>query len=312
LKQVFEGAEATPCGETWWEELGSLLRNKQRDIDAQILLSATSDSLNLPWQLLFERSAWLDSEGVTPPTVVVPSLVLTATAGAAGDNEWHEPMSSAQFFGLADEHNVADGVRVMLRRPSTPRTGALVVGDPARDLKRAIDEAENVAQTLGVKPLLGPEASIEAVSSGFQTARVVHIAAHASFDPDDPLNSVLHLADGELSARRLIGSWNTSELVVLSACESGTGAPILGGEVLGVATELLRSGVQAVIASIWPVDDAATAYLMKQFHRSRVGGLATARALAKAMSATKAQPGWSGPYYWAGFVLVQRGWGEVG
>jgi CHAT domain-containing protein len=178
------------------------------------------------------------------------------------------------------------------------------------DLAQASDEAVNVAHALAVTPLVGGAANIKAVLEGFRNACIVHLAAHASFDADHPLGSVLHLADGDLSARDLVGSWSTSELVVLSACESGTGSAILGGEVLGLAIELLRSGVQGVIASIWPVDDAATAYLMQQFYTALANGLSTPRALAKAMTDTKAQSGWSRPYYWAGFVLVRRGWGN--
>jgi hypothetical protein len=310
LKEVLDVPDGDPHDETWWHELGALLHGKRADIQTQILFSATSGGLNLPWQLLFERSGWRDANGIIPTTVVVPSLVLAAAAGASGEDEWHVLRDAAKEFGIQDEYGLAENIRVTWRMPAGPSKGALVVGDPSRDLAQASDEAANVAQALVATPLLGGAANIKAVREGFRDARIVHIAAHATFNGDDPLASVLHLADGELFARDLVGSWSTSELVVLSACESGAGAPILGGEVLGLAIELLRSGVQEVIASIWPVDDAATAYLMQSFYTARAGGLSSAQALARAMSDTQAQPGWSRPYYWAGFVLAQRGWGN--
>lgn len=308
LEQVLDVPDTDPRDETWWHELGALLHSKRADAQTQIMFSPTSRGLNLPWQLLFQRSGLRGSDGTTPPTVVVPSLMLAAVAGASGDEEWHVVRNIAEHLGLPDEFGVAENLRATLRMPAAPSDSALVVGDPLKDLTQASDEAANVAQALAVAPLLGAAANIKTVREGFRNARIVHIAAHASFNADDPLASVLHLADGELSARDLVGSWSTSELVVLSACESGAGAPILGGEVLGLAIELLRSGVQGAIASIWPVDDAATAFLMQTFYAARACGLSSARALAKAMSDTQSQPGWSRPYYWAGFVLVQRGW----
>jgi hypothetical protein len=308
--QVLDDPEADPQKETWWCGLGALVHCNPADGQAQMMFSTNSRGLNLPWQLLFERTGWRDAEGAVLPVVVVPSLVLVAEAGASGEEEWQELRNSAEYFGVQDDSGVAENVRVSLRMPAAPSKPALVVGDPLRDLEDASDEAVNVAQALSVEPLLGPAASIKAVRDGFHDARIVHIAAHASFNDLDPLASVLRLADGDLSARDLIGSWSTSELVVLSACESGTGAPVLGGEAVGLAIELLRSGVQGVIASLWPVDDEATAFLMRRFYSARVRDHSNARALAKAMSDTQRQPAWKGPYYWAGFVLVQRGFGK--
>jgi hypothetical protein len=310
LEQVLDVPDADPPDETWWHKLGALLHGKRDDTQTQILFSATSRGLNLPWQLLFERSGWRGAEGTTPPTVVVPSLALAAAAGPSGGEDWHVVRDVAEHFGITDEYGVAENLRAAFRVPTVPRKPALVVGDPLNDLTQASNEAVKVAQALKVEPLLSAAANINAVREGFRNTRIVHIAAHARFDHKDPLASVLYLADGELSARDLVGSWSTSELVVLSACESGAGAPVLGGEVLGLASELLRSGVQGVIASIWPVDDAATSFLMQVFYTARTGGLSSALALAEAMSNTQAQPGWSRPYYWAGFVLVQRGWGN--
>ncbi len=229
-EQVLGAPDADPSNETWWRCPAALFRGKPADTQAQIMFSTNSRGLNLPWQLLFERTGWRDAEGTTPPVVVVPSLVLVAEADAGGNEEWQELRNSAEYFGLQDDSGVADNVRVSLRMPAAPSKPALVVGDPLRDLESASDEAVNVAKVLSVEPLLGPAANIEAVREGFHIARIVHIAAHASFNDQDPLASVLRLADGNLSARDLIGSWSTSELVVLSACESGTGAPVRGGE----------------------------------------------------------------------------------
>lgn len=305
VEQVLNVANISSGSETWWRAFGSLLKGKQANAEFQIMVSATARSLNLPWQLLLERSGWRSTEGTVPPVTVVPTLVLAAIQEADNHEGWHVVRNAAEHFGLPDFPDVAESVRVGMPLPTAPTRQAAIVGDPLADLTEASDEAVVLGRMFEVEPLTRERANRKSVREAFRSARLVHIAAHASFDADDPLSSVLHLADGDVSARDLVGTWSTSELVVLSACESGAGAPILGDEVLGLAAELLRSGVRSVVASIWPVDDAATAFLMESFHAARMKGLSNARALAKAMSATRSEPGWSRPYYWAGFVLVQ-------
>ncbi len=70
---------------------------------------------------------------------------------------------------------------------------------------------------------------------------------------------------------------------------------------------LLRAGVQAVVASLWKVDDAATAYLMRRFHALLLEGVTPVTALARAQAAVRSQPGWDLPYYWAAFSIAGRG-----
>ena len=297
--------------ETWWQELATLLWNKQPAADVTVALSMAGDGVDLPWQLILERSGWLNTAGLPIPVVVVPTLVLVAASGPHPAEGWHEVKNIAERLGIADEEGLAENVQFLTRVSAEPSAGPLVIGDPTSDLKFAFAEAATVARILGVEPLLGSDATVAAVRDGFSTAATVHVAAHAQFDANAPLDSVISLADGDLPARDLVGVWNAAELVVLSACQSGSGVPVLGGEVLGFATTLLRSGVQSVVASLWPVDDAATAYLMTRFYTAMAEGASTPRALVTAMHAVRSEPGWAPPYYWAGFMISQRGWYEA-
>src|SRR5262249_32589963 len=136
---------------------------------------------------------------------------------------------------------------------------------------------------------------------------LLHLAAHAEFDGDEPLSSAIHLADGDVRVDRLIGAWSSAGMVILSACEAASGALLAGGELLGVATALLRAGVDTVVASLWRVDDAASAYLMTAFHELTAAGTPPAQALAQAQARIRDEPGWDAPYYWAGFVVTDRG-----
>jgi tetratricopeptide (TPR) repeat protein len=298
--------------ETWWQELATLLRREEPLPDVAAVLSPVGQGADLPWQLVLERSGWVHADGKPMPLVVVPSLALVAAGEPHGVDAWHEVKDDTARPGVPAE--VAQSVLFLKRVSTRPSTGPLVIGDPGGDLESASGEAATVAAILGVEPLLGAEATVDAVRHGFATAEVVHVAAHARFSPGDPLDSVIALADGDLSAHDLVGMWNTADIVVLSACESGSGVPVLGGEVLGFATALLRSGVKTVMASLWSVDDAATAYMMQQFYAAMVQfyaamveGVPAANALVAAATAVRSQPGWAPPYYWAGFVVYQRG-----
>jgi hypothetical protein len=294
--------------ETWWQELAGLLHRAEPIQDIALALSPVGEGVDLPWQLILERSGWVQPDGRPIPVVVVPSLALVAANKSDAVDRWHQVKNVAEHFGIRDEEGYLESVEFLERMPARPSTGSLVIGDPVGDLESASGEAATVGAILGVEPLVGPKATVDVVRRGFATAEVVHVAAHARFSPGNPLSSVIVLADGTLSARDLVGTWNTADIVVLSACESGSGVPMFGGEVLGFATELLRSGVRTVLASLWPVDDAATAYMMKQFYAARVQDVPASHALVAAATAVRSQPGWGPPYYWAGFVVSQRGW----
>jgi len=207
----------------------------------------------------------------------------------------------------AEPHTVDEALNQVLRM-AQGFSGPLVVGDPTADLPAAEKEARAVADVLGVKPLIGPEATTETVLRAIYDAPIIHLAAHAWFDEVDPLESRILVADGTISARDLVGSYCKAELVVLSSCEGGVASRVIGGEVSGLGHALLRVGARAVLASLWPVDDDATAFLMGAFYRARLPGVSDVAALAQAMRATSEQPLWRHPYFWSGFVLMQ---GEI-
>ena len=59
-----------------------------------------------------------------------------------------------------------------------------------------------------------------------------------------------------------------------------------------------------MVASLWKVDDEATAELMKRFYKNMLeAGMTPAAALREAQNSIRKEPLWSAPYYWAGFTL---------
>jgi CHAT domain-containing protein len=94
----------------------------------------------------------------------------------------------------------------------------------------------------------------------------------------------------------------SADLVVLSACETQLGARSRGDDVVGLNRAFLYAGAPSVIASLWSVNDQATAVLMAAFYRELRAGASKAVALQRAQAETRAL--YPHPYYWAAFVLT--------
>jgi len=91
---------------------------------------------------------------------------------------------------------------------------------------------------------------------------------------------------------------------VLSACETGLGKEIKGEGLIGLTRGFMYSGAPRVVASLWNVDDLATAELMKLFYQRMLkDGLPAGAALRAAQLELSGQKRWASPYFWAGFVL---------
>ena len=152
-----------------------------------------------------------------------------------------------------------------------------------------------------------------ALSPELSRYRIVHFATHSIFNGEHPELSgiVLSLVDergrpqeGFLRLHDIYNLNLPAELVVLSACNTGLGKDIRGEGMVGLARGFMYAGAARVVASLWKVDDEATAELMKRFYeRILRDKLPPAAALKAALVEMQGQKRWQAPYYWAGFVL---------
>ena len=137
-------------------------------------------------------------------------------------------------------------------------------------------------------------------------ASYIHVASHGEFDAAKPLRSGLILSpdarnDGRLSVSDLYQLQLDAELVTLSACETGLGSVVNGDDVVGLTRGFLYAGASTVIASLWQVDDDATAFLMlRMYEHIQSGGRRDA--LRQAQLETRAK--FPHPVYWAAFYLT--------
>jgi CHAT domain-containing protein len=165
----------------------------------------------------------------------------------------------------------------------------LAVQNPDRSLPFADWEAEEIAKLFpenSRRTLAGVKATRDAVVQSCSFGTETLFSCHAAFDTAAPEKSYLQLADGTLTLQDLLrADFRNASLIVMSACTSGVVdlQSLDVDEHFGLATACLVAGAQTVVASLWQVNDAATALLMHRFHRNLyTSGMDKARALQEA------------------------------
>jgi CHAT domain-containing protein len=143
--------------------------------------------------------------------------------------------------------------------------------------------------------------------------RFVHFATHGVLDSERPDLSSLLLSmvdaqgnpqDGFLRANDIYNLKLPSELVVLSACQTGLGKEIKGEGLVGLTRGFMYAGAARVVVSLWSVNDKATADLMTRFYEKMMKqGERPAAALRGAQVEMWKQKQWQSPYYWAAFTM---------
>jgi len=143
--------------------------------------------------------------------------------------------------------------------------------------------------------------------------RIVHLATHGIMDLKNPGLSGMLLSmldekgkeqNGYIGLSEIYNLKLPADLVVLSACETGTGKQIRGEGIIALTRGFMYAGAERLVASLWRVDDQATAELMAIFYDEMlVHKLKPAAALREAQRRLSQQPKWKNPHFWAGFVI---------
>ena len=160
-----------------------------------------------------------------------------------------------------------------------------------------------------------------ALGLGLGNHTIIHFGTHAQIDPSDPEMTALAFSqftpegqprDGLVRLRDIYAMKLRSSLVTLSACETAVGQAQFAFGPLTLANAFLHAGAHRVVASLWKVDDEATAELMQRFYQHLLGRtrMTPAAALRAAQLEIAAIPRWREPYYWAGFALYGD-WGAL-
>lgn len=255
--------------------------------------------------------------------LVVPDGPLTAVPFAllAPEIEVAYLPSATTLVLLAPQRDVRGREVLAFGDPdlaSAPSTAESTRGRAAGDRLAPLPAARDEARAVGDRVLLGVEASEAALLKEMNESasttprrrwRAIHFACHGVVDEARPWMSALVLAaggghDGRLTALDVVELPLATDLAVLSACETARGRVVRGDGVVGLPRAFLAAGAPRVVVSLWRVDDAATAALMKRFYGLwKDGRSSAAAALRQAQADVRAEKRWEDPAYWAAWQL---------
>lgn len=245
------------------------------------------------------------------------STVFVVSDGATAQVPWHALVTSMNGGPGGFERYLMDegltvltlsSARELVRALGPPSTGAPLVLAPfaltperSGGLPGTEREARAVAARLTVSPRMGADAAYAALIAATRVSapRVVHLATHGYAETDrgaaSPLSFVgLRFAPGEGERARVSASrmavelaLRGTDLVVLSACESGLGQVASGQDLASTRQAFHIAGARHVLASLWPVDDAAAAFFMERFYTHLLARVSTPEAYTQALHETR-------------------------
>ena len=276
-------------------------------------------SLTLFYELLVNPVSDLLDE---PEIIIVPDRNLYRVPFPALLDE------SGQFLSERFRSRVVPSLSTLKLIQDSPadyhsQTGALVVGDPDVGvviyrgsvnrkfvpLPGARKEADMIARRLGVNPLLGQDATKQAVLEKLNSVSLIHIAAHGNAErgeialsPQRSTTGIPREDDYLLKMSDISKVQVRAKLVVLSCCHSGRGQ-IRAEGVVGIARAFLGSGARSVLVALWALDDTATKKLMSRFYEHLVRGESASVSLHAAMKWMR-DHGFIKASRWAPFMLI--------
>ena len=258
---------------------------------------------------------------VGPEIIVVPDSALHQIPFAALTDE------SGKYLSETFRIRVVPSLTTLKLITESPadyhcQTGALIVGNPnvgevhfrgkltnISRLHCAEKEAKTIAKKLGVEPLLGQQATKEAVLQAMNSVALIHIAAHGDAERGEiALAPSFRRPNGipqeGLYLLRMSDISNVdvrAKLVVLSCCHSAQGQTKAEG-VVGMARAFLGSGARSVLVALWALDDKSTEQLMAHFYDHLVSGESAGESLHETMKWMRSE-GYD-VNQWAPFILV--------
>ncbi len=142
---------------------------------------------------------------------------------------------------------------------------------------------------------------------------VIHLATHAWSDPEDSKGSRIFFYpngqtsdDDNLYLPELYGlNMDSTELVILSACESGKGETVDNEGIISLSRGFMYAGCASTVNSLWKADDESTAFILTRFHVYLERGISKSKALQKAkVDYIHSNAVYITPNYWAHLILI--------
>jgi CHAT domain-containing protein len=183
--------------------------------------------------------------------------------------------------------------------------GALVLGVADEHAPLIETEARAVAHALPDATLfVGPEATEQVLRTSGRDCRVLHIASHGYFRPENPMFSGIRLGDTYLNVYDLYRLRMRADLVTLSGCATGVNVAAAGDELLGITRGLFCAGARTLLLSLWNVHDESTEAFMTHLYQRLASGDSAVTALRDTMVDVRDR--YPHPYHWAPFVVTGK------
>ncbi|MDN3634010.1 CHAT domain-containing protein [Neolewinella lacunae] len=175
------------------------------------------------------------------------------------------------------------------------------------------DEVQNVGQLFGGKVVMGPQATDAVFEALAPQSTIIHLATHGVADDREGEFSHLVLRNEEggylyFYVRDIYGLRLNAEMVVLSACSTNLGQLRRGEGIVGLSRAFTFAGAKSVLATLWQVDDRATAEIIGAFYTHlKAAGTSKAAALRQAkldyLNANRSEVQ-GAPFFWAALVAT--------
>jgi CHAT domain-containing protein len=277
----------------------------------------------LPFEILY-------SEPVDPEEVVLwdemPYLVLenpisyspsaSIWAGIVQERENQSPVYSARLLAFGDPVFTNKDRQEIYSDSDSTQSSIVIGGQTLERLIYSGEEVKNIAVLFKDQKYdiylrrLASEFNVKLkVSNGY---RYIHFATHGLINERQPDFSALVFSrnensgeDGLLYAAEIFNLKFETDLVVLSACQTGLGKMIRGEGMIGLSRAFMYAGAPTVLASLWRVSDQSTSLLMKEFYKNLIKEeMNKSDALRRAQIEMIEDEQFAHPFYWAPFVLI--------
>jgi CHAT domain-containing protein/tetratricopeptide (TPR) repeat protein len=316
ISYVSCGRDVLRLGEEATGQPGEPLVVADPDFDAEAMITTGSVS-GKPgfWSRLLGRG----KQAIKTPTPPVPTPATVAPSARRHSRDLHRDRSSYHFHRLPGTR--AEGERVATRLGVAPwldasalegrlkaecrsprilhvATHGFFLTDQQRDLSQegqgfAFDLGDFSDARGGLGRLSGPSMENPMLRSGLALAGA-NTWLRAGKPPEEA-------EDGLLTAEDVTGlDLLATELVVLSACETGLGQVHVGEGVFGLRRAFVLAGAKTLVISLWKVPDEPTRELMEDFYGRLLAGQGRAEALRQAQLAMKAR--YPEPFFWGAFI----------
>jgi CHAT domain-containing protein len=144
----------------------------------------------------------------------------------------------------------------------------------------------------------------------------IHLATHATVNNNQPLRSYIafYPADNDPENFRLYAqeiydlNLDSTQLIILSACETGTGRLVKGEGLMSLSRAFSYAGCSNIITSLWKAEDKTTAYITQRLHHYLDKGISKDKALQQAkldlLNSHEIDPRYKTPNYWAHLIFI--------